>query len=94
MATWAALDALDLLIWRPDIAYRAGESVTDAITELPGAVADGVGAAIEGVGNIPEIAGDLAEGTVELANETVNGVQVLCWHRATIQDPGEQIQAP
>ena len=68
LAAWAAIDALDLLIWRPDIAYRAGEAVSDVITGLPGAVTDGVGSVIEGVGNIPEVAGDLAEGTVELAS--------------------------
>ena len=67
MAAWAALDALDLLIWRPDIAYRAGEAVADVISDVPGALADGAGAVIEGIGNIPEFAGDLAEGTVELA---------------------------
>jgi len=68
LATWAAIDALDLLIWRPDIAYRAGGAVTDAVTELPGAVVDGAGAVIEGIGNIPEMAGDLAEGAVDLAS--------------------------
>jgi hypothetical protein len=67
LAAWAAIDALDMLIWRPDLAYRAGEGVTDVITGLPGAVADGVGAAVEGVGNLPEMAGDVAEGTLELA---------------------------
>ncbi len=68
LAAWAAIDALDMLIWRPDLAYRTGEAITDVVTGLPGAVADGVGAAIEGISNIPETAGDLAEGTVELAS--------------------------
>jgi X-X-X-Leu-X-X-Gly heptad repeat protein len=68
LAAWAALDALDLLIWRPDIAYRAGETLSDTIAELPGAVAGGAGAVLDGIGNIPEFAGDLAEGTGELAS--------------------------
>lgn len=68
LSAWVALDALDLLIWRPDIAYRAGEAVTDAITDLPGALAGGAGAVIDGIGNIPEYAGDLAEGAVDLAS--------------------------
>ncbi len=68
LATWAALDALDLLIWRPHIAYGAGEAVVDVVTGIPGALAEGAGTVIEGIGNIPEMTGDLAEGTVELAS--------------------------
>lgn len=68
LAAWAALDALDLLIWHPNIAYRAGEAVTDAITDIPDALAGGAGAVIDGIGNIPEYAGDLAEGAVDLAS--------------------------
>ncbi len=67
LAVWAAVDTLDLLIWRPDIAYRMGDAVVDTVTELPGAIAGGVGAAIDGIGNIPDVAGDLAGGAVDLA---------------------------
>lgn len=68
LAVWAAIDTLDMLVWRPDLAYRTGEAITDVVTGLPGAVVGGVDAAIEGIGNIPEVAGDLAEGTVEFAS--------------------------
>lgn len=68
LATWAAVDALDTLIWRPDLAYRTGEAIVDVATGLPGAIANGVGTVIEGVGNLPEAAGHLAEGTVEFAS--------------------------
>jgi Zn-finger nucleic acid-binding protein len=75
LATWAAIDALDLLIWRPDLAYRAGaglgeagRAIGDAVADVPGAVAHGVGAAIDGIGDLPEMAGDMAEGAVDLAS--------------------------
>jgi len=68
LATWAAMDALDTLIWDPELVYRTGEVLTDVATKLPGVVADGVGAAIDGVGHLPEVAGDLAQGTVEFAS--------------------------
>jgi hypothetical protein len=68
LAVWAAIDSLDMLVWRPDLAYRTGEAIADVVTGIPGAVVGGVDAAIEGVSNIPEVAGDLAEGTVELAS--------------------------
>jgi Zn-finger nucleic acid-binding protein len=68
LAAWVAIDTLDTLVWRPDLAYRTGEAIADVVTGIPGAVAGGVDAAVEGVSNIPEVAGDLAEGTVELAS--------------------------
>jgi Zn-finger nucleic acid-binding protein len=68
LAFWAAIDTLDTLVWRPNLAYRTGEVIADVVTGLPGTVAGGVDMAIEGVSNIPEVAGDLAEGTVELAS--------------------------
>ena len=40
LATWAAIEALDTLIWTPGLVYRTGEVLTDAATELPGAIAD------------------------------------------------------
>jgi len=64
LATWAALDALDLLIWRPDLARRTGEALAD----VPGAVVHGVGAAIDGIENLPDMAGDVAAGAVDLAS--------------------------
>lgn len=67
LAAWAALDTLELLIWRPDIAYHAGDAALDGIAEVPGLLAGGAGAAIEGISNLPETAGDLAEGAVGLA---------------------------
>ncbi|MBD3307212.1 hypothetical protein GF339_12345 [candidate division KSB3 bacterium] len=68
LAAWAALDALDILIWRPDIAYGAGQAIGDTLSEVPEALAGGIGAAVEGVGHIPDLAGDAFEGTVELAS--------------------------
>lgn len=75
LATWAAIDALDLLIWRPDLAYRAGaglgeagRAIGDAVADVPGAVVHGLEAAIDGIGHVPEMTGDVAEGAVDLAS--------------------------
>lgn len=70
LLTWMMLDnALDVLIWRPDVLQDAGGAVADAVTGLPEAVAGGVGAAIDGVGELPDLAGDVAGGTVEFAGQ-------------------------
>ncbi len=67
LASWAAIDALDLLIWRPDLLYHAGHALGHTIADVPGAVAHGVGAAGEFIGDIPDMAGNMAEGAVDLA---------------------------
>jgi len=67
LAAWAAIDALDLLIWRPGLMFHAGHALGHAVADVPGAVAHGVGAAGEFIGDVPEMAGNMAEGAIDLA---------------------------
>ncbi len=74
LAAWAAIDALDLLIWQPGLMFHAGHALGhashvlgDVATNVPGAVAHGIGAAGEFIGDVPEMAGNVAEGAIDLA---------------------------
>ena len=67
LAAWAAIDALDLLIWHPGLMYRAGHALGHAVADVPGAVAHGIGATGEFIGDVPEMAGNMAEGGADLA---------------------------
>lgn len=70
LAAWAAIEALDTLIWTPDLVYHTGKALAHGATHVPGLVADGVGAAFEAAQHAPEIAGNVAEGAVALASHS------------------------